>query len=296
MHSAISRAEVLIEALQYVRNFRDRITVVKLGGSAMEEPQALRTTLQDLAALAALGLRPVLVHGGGKAIDRAMAVAGLQPRKIEGRRVTDDATLEIVVRTLQAESFGLVTQLRELGATAFAVHSGPHQALFGQKLTLHGASGQPIDLGHVGTVTRVDDALLMRLTSARIIPVLPCLAQTGSGQWLNVNGDTAAAAVAGQLNAEKLVFLTDTPGILLDRHKPETLQRSLDLATCEDLIARGVISDGMIPKVQACLEGLRAGVTKTHMIDGRVPHALLLEIFTDSGVGTEIILKANPTA
>ncbi len=292
MHAAAQKAEVLIEALQYVRHFRDQLTVIKLGGSAMEEPAALRTTLQDIVALAALGLRPILVHGGGKAIDRAMAAAGLQPRKIEGRRVTDDATLEIVVRTLQRESAALVSQIRALGGQAFAVHSEPHQALFGEKFSLRGPQGQPIDLGHVGVVTRVEGWLLTRLAQAGFIPVIPCLAQTESGAWLNINGDTAAAGVAGTLRAEKLIFLTDTPGILLDRQRPETLQRSLDARACEELIARGLISDGMIPKVEACLEGLRAGVRKTHMIDGRASHALLLEIFTDTGVGTEIILRS----
>jgi acetylglutamate kinase len=291
MQDAIRKAEALIEALQYVRTFHDQLTVVKLGGSAMEEPAALRTTLQDVVALAALGLRPILVHGGGKAIDRAMAAAGLAPRKIEGRRVTDAATLEIVVRTLQQESAGLVALVRELGGKAIAVHSGPHQALFGEKLLLPGAGGHPIDLGHVGAVTRVDGWLLTSLARAGILPIVPCIAQTASGAWLNVNGDTAAAAVAGQTGAEKLLFLTDTPGILLDRHRPETLQRSLDAATVEGLIATRVIADGMIPKVEACLDALRGGVRKTHMIDGRLPHALLLEIFTDTGVGTEIVLK-----
>lgn len=289
MHAAIQKAEVLIEALQYIRHFRDQLTVVKLGGSAMEEPAALRTTLQDVVALAELGLRPVVVHGGGKAIDRAMAAAGVTPRKVAGRRVTDDATLAIVVRTLLGESAAIVSQLRDLGGAAFAVHSEPHQALFGEKLHL-GGNGDALDLGHVGHVTRVDGALLTRLARAGFIPVLPCLAHSPTGGWLNVNGDTAAAAVAGALRAEKLLFLTDTPGILLDRHRPETLQRHLDAATCEELVARGVIADGMIPKVEACLAGLRAGVRKTHMIDGRQPHALLLEIFTDSGVGTEIVL------
>jgi acetylglutamate kinase len=291
MQDAVRKAEALIEALQYVRNFRDQLTVVKLGGSAMEEPAALRTTVQDVIALAELGLRPILVHGGGKAIDRAMSAAGLTPRKVEGRRVTDDATLDVVVRTLQHESSGLVALVRELGGRAVAVHSGPHQALFGEHLQLTGAGGQVLNLGHVGKVTRVDGWLLTSLAGAGIIPVVPCIAQTAGDAWLNVNGDTAAAAVAGQLRAEKLIFLTDTPGILLDRHRPETLQPSLDAATVEDLVAQGIIADGMIPKVEACLDALRGGVRKTHMIDGRVPHALLLEIFTDKGVGTEIVLR-----
>jgi acetylglutamate kinase len=296
---AIRKAEALIEARSYIRMFRDRLTVIKLGGSAMEDPAALESTLEDVLFLETVGLRPVLVHGGGKAIDRAMSRAGLQPRKVQGRRYTDDATLNIVVRVLFDEiNADIVRQLRRLGGRAIGLHTGDLQVLFGQRLLLQ-VPGQPpgsppVDLGHVGHVTRVDGPLIETFAAGGVIPVIPSVAieetEGRAGGWLNVNADTAAAAVATHLRAEKLVFLTDTPGILLDRRDSDSLVHSLDAAGCQDLIARRIIDEGMIPKVEACLDSLRAGVRKTHMIDGRLRHSLLLEIFTDRGVGTEITL------
>jgi acetylglutamate kinase len=292
MNDAIRKAEVLIEALSYIRNFRDRLTVIKLGGSAMEDPDALQATLQDVIFMETVGMRPVLVHGGGKPIDRAMAAAGLQPRKIQGRRYTDEATLAIVVRVLLHEvNAGIVSQIRKLGGRAVGMHRGSLQCLIGQQLLLPGEEGQFIDLGRVGQVTQVDQLLIQDFARAGVVPVIPSLALDAEGNWLNVNADTAAAAVAAQLQAEKLVFLTDTPGILMNRADERTLIHSLDDAGCRDLIDQGIIDAGMIPKVEACLESLRAGVRKTHMIDGRLRHSLLLEIYTDRGVGTEIVLR-----
>jgi acetylglutamate kinase len=289
MDEAIRKADVLIEALSYIRTFRDRLIVIKLGGSAMEDPEALRSHLQDVVFMATVGLRPILVHGGGKPIDRAMAAAGLVPRKIQGRRYTDNATLDIVVRVLRHEiNAAVVAELRQLGGRAVGLHSEALQCLFGNKLLLPGDNGQPVDLGLVGQVTRVDGDLVETFCKAAVVPVIPSLVVDQDGQWLNVNADTAAAAVAARVRAEKLVFLTDTPGILRDRADEESLIRSLDPASCRELIAEGVIDTGMIPKVEACLESLQAGVGKTHMIDGRLRHSLLLEIYTDRGVGTEI--------
>ncbi len=291
MNDAIRKAEVLIEALGYIRTFRDKLTVIKLGGSAMEEPEALRATLIDVVFMATVGMRPILVHGGGKPIDRAMAEAGLVPRKVQGRRYTDDATLDIVVRVLREEiNAGIVRQIREMGGRAVGLHSSTLQCLFGERMTLPGADGKPIDLGRVGQVKRVDGQLLHDFAAAGVVPVIPSLAHDADGGWLNVNADTAAAAVAAALRAEKLVFLSDTPGILMDRKDEATLVRNLDEGGVRDLIHRRIIDEGMIPKVEACMESLRAGVRKTHMIDGRVRHSLLLEIYTDRGVGTEIVL------
>jgi acetylglutamate kinase len=294
MDDAIRKADVLIEALSYIRTFRDKLTVIKLGGSAVEDPDALRATLQDVVFMATVGLRPVLVHGGGKAIDREMAAAGLATRKVQGRRYTDDATLAIVVRVLLQEiNADLERQIRELGGRAVGSHLGSLQYLRGQRMTLAGANGQAIDLGRVGQVTQVDVPLIRDFCAGGVVPVIPSLAADADGAWLNVNADTAAAAVAAQLGAEKLVVLTDTPGILRSRQDEASLIRSLDAADCEELIQQGVIDAGMIPKVEACLEGLRGGVRKTHIIDGRLRHSLLLEIYTDRGVGTEIVLE-NP--
>lgn len=291
MDEAISKADILIEALSYIRKFRDKLTVIKLGGSAMEDPDALKATLQDVVFMETVGLRPVLVHGGGKPIDRAMAEAGLKPRKVQGRRYTDEETLAIVVRVLLQEiNAGIERQIRALGGRAVGPHLGSLQYLCGEKLLLPGTDGQPIDLGRVGRVTRVDADLIRDFCAAGVVPVIPCLAIDAEGKWLNVNADTAAAAVAAQLQAEKLVLLTDTPGILLDRNNPQSLVRSLNADGCRDLMRRGIIDEGMIPKVEACLDSLRGGVKKTHIVDGRLRHSLLLEIYTDRGVGTEIVL------
>jgi acetylglutamate kinase len=291
MDDAIRKADALIEALQYIRTFRGCRTVIKLGGSAMEDPAALHATLQDVVFMETVGLRPVLVHGGGKAIDRAMAAAGLTPVKRQGRRVTDDATLDVVVRVLRDEvNADLVRQVRALGGRAVGLHTGTLQALYGEKLLLPGANGEPLDLGRVGQVSRVDAHLIEDFTDAGVVPVIPSLAYDAAGAWLNVNADTAAAAVAAAVRAAKLVFLTDTPGILRDRREPASTIPSLDLAGVSRLVAEGVIDAGMLPKVEACLDSLRAGVGKVHVIDGRLRHSLLLEIYTDRGVGTEIVL------
>lgn len=291
MNDAIRKAEVLLDALDYIRTFRDRLTVIKLGGSAMEDAEALHSTLLDVVFMATVGMRPVLVHGGGKPIDREMQAAGLEPRKVAGRRYTDEQTLAIVVRILGGEiNTGIVKQIRSLGGRAVGLHNGPLQCLLGERLQLPGPDGKPIDLGRVGHVTEVDSGLIADFAAAGVIPVIPSLALDAEGKWLNVNADTAAAAVATKLQAEKLVFLTDTPGILRNRHDEKSLIPSLDAAGCRELIAAGVIDSGMVPKVEACLESLRGGVRKTHMIDGRVKHSLLLEIYTHQGVGTEITL------
>ncbi|HEV3203254.1 MAG TPA: acetylglutamate kinase [Gemmataceae bacterium] len=289
MDDAIRKADVLIEALSYIRTFRDRVTVIKLGGSAMENAENLQTTLQDVVFMATVGLRPVLVHGGGLAIDRAMAASGLQPRKIQGRRFTDDQTLAIVVRVLLEEiNAAIVNQIRQRGGRAVGLHTGTLQCLFGERLFISGDNDQSIDLGRVGRITRVDRELIESFCSSGVVPVIPSLALDLEKKWLNVNADTAAAAVAAEVKAEKLVFLTDTPGILLDRSDERSLLPSLTPEQCRDLMAREIINSGMIPKVEACLESLQAGVRQIHMIDGRLRHSLLLEIYTDKGVGTEI--------
>jgi acetylglutamate kinase len=296
MDDAIRKAEALIEASSYIRMFRDRLTVIKLGGSVMEDPAALQATLQDVVFMETVGLRPILVHGGGKPIDRAMKRAGLHPRKVQGRRYTDAETLDIVVTVLLSEiNDGIVRAIRRLGGRAVGLHSGSLQSLFGEHLNLMGPDGRLIDLGFVGRVVKVDGSLIESFCAAGVVPVIPSVAldvaPLRAEGWLNVNADTAAAAVASELRAEKLVFLTDTPGILLDRQRIDSLVTSLDAVRCRELIEGRVIEEGMIPKVEACLDSLRSGVRKTHMIDGRLPHSLLLEIYTDRGVGTEITLN-----
>lgn len=295
MHEeAIRKADVLIEALGYIRKFHGRFTVIKLGGSVMEEPEALRALLVDVVFMQTVGMRPVVVHGGGKAITLAMERAGLQARFVLGRRYTDDATLEIVARVLAEEINEDITRhINKFGGRASGLHHKTHQCLYGRRLTLPGADGSEIDLGRVGEVTEVDVTPIENLCLAGVVPVLPSLAEDDDGRLLNVNADTAAAAVAMALEAEKLVFLTDTPGILMDRNEPASLVRGLTPEGCHDLVDRGVIDKGMIPKVEACLASLEAGVKKTHIIDGRLRHSLLLEMYTDRGIGTEIALPSG---
>ncbi len=293
MHEvAILKADALVEALGYIRKFQGCFTVIKLGGSVMEDPEALRALLVDVVFMQTVGMRPVVVHGGGKAITFAMERAGLEARFVQGRRFTDDATLEIVARVLAEEiNLDIVRHITKYGGRAIGLHHRTTQCLFGQKLMLQDPKVGEVDLGRVGEVTDVEVATIENACLAGIVPVLPSLAEDDDGNLLNVNADTAAAAVARALKAEKLVFLTDTPGILMDRSEPESLIRGLSPESCRDLIDRGVIDRGMIPKVEACLTSLEEGVRKTHIIDGRLRHSLLLEIYTEAGIGTQIVLN-----
>jgi acetylglutamate kinase len=293
---AIRKADVLIEALGFIRKFHGRFTVIKLGGSVMEDPESLRALLVDVVFMQTVGMRPVLVHGGGKAISTAMERAGLTPRFVQGRRYTDEATLEIVARVLAEEiNADIERHINKFGGRASGLHHKTRQCLYGRRLWLEDGPAGRIDLGRVGEVTTVDVLPIEHLCLAGVVPVLPSLAEDEQeeGRLLNVNADTAAAAVAQQLHADKLVFLTDTPGILLKKDEPGSLIRGLTPAGCRDLIASGVIDRGMIPKVEACLSSLETGVKKTHVIDGRLRHSLLLEIFTHSGIGTEIVLDES---
>jgi acetylglutamate kinase len=288
---AIRKAEILLEALDFIREFRHRVVVIKLGGSVLEVDETLDATLQDVVFMETVGLRPILIHGGGKAITEACARAGLQTQFVRGRRYTDEATLEIVADVLAATiNTDLVERIERLGGSALGLHHLTRPVLFGRKLELE-EDGQRLDIGRVGEVVRVETGPLHKLATAGIIPVLPSLAiEEGTNLLLNVNADTVAAAVAESLKAEKLVFISDTPGILKNAADPSTLLPSLTETECRRLMADGVLSGGMIPKVEACLSSLRAGVGKIHLVDGRVRHSLLLEIYTRHGVGTEIVL------
>ena len=291
MDEFILKAEALIESIGYIRAYRDRHTVIKLGGSAMEDAAAVRATLQSVVFMTAVGLRPVLVHGGGKPIDRAMAASGLTPKKILGRRYTDDATLRIVVDVLTNDiNAGIVRQIRELGCEAVGMHTGPNQALHGARLTLPGNNGEPIDLGRVGHVTQVQAEKIEAVSKGGAIPVIPSLAYDAEGGWLNVNADTAACGVATALKAVQLVIMTDTPGILKDAKDQTSLIRRLDWVGCQELVANGAIDGGMLPKVEACFDSLKAGVGLVKIIDGRRRFALLLDVFGNRETGTEIVL------
>ncbi len=290
---AIEKADVLIEALGWIRRFRDKVTVIKLGGSVMESENALRHLLVDIVFMSTVGMRVVVVHGGGAAISRAMDAAGLTPRFIQGRRYTDDATRDIVERVLAFETNEQIAEkIEQYGGRAMPLNFRSTNVLFGERMTLTDGSGAELDLGHVGQVTRVDRTTIENLCYAGTVPIIPSMCLGADGQKLNVNADTAATAVAQSLGAEKLVFLSDVNGVRKKKDDPASLIKSLTAPEAKALISSGAIESGMIPKVEACLETLEKGVRKIHIIDGRLRHSLLLEVYTNHGVGTEMVREA----
>ena len=285
MQEAIAKANTLIEAMGWIRRFRGTTTVIKLGGSIVDNEEALMHILLDVVFMETIGMKPVIVHGGGKAINRALAEARIEPNFIQGRRVTDEATLQIVERVLAGElNVFLTEEIERLGGRAMNLSFQTTNILFGEKLTL--PSGE--DLGSVGHVTRVDRGVIEGLSYTDQVPVIPSMCEGPDGEHYNVNADTAAMAVAQALGAEKLVFLSDVNGVRRDKEDPDTIIHSLSAAEASALIDDGTIDAGMIPKVQACIETLGRGVKKIHIVDGGLRHSLLLEVFTTSGVGTEI--------
>jgi acetylglutamate kinase len=292
---AISKADTLIEALGWIRRFRDKITVIKLGGSFMDDENALRHVLLDIVFMETVGMRPVVVHGGGKAINRAMDEAGIEPRFLQGRRVTDAATLAIVERVLACETNDrLASSIEMLGGRAMNLNFRTTNVLYGEKLLLADDQGRPIDLGFVGTVTKVERSVIENLCYAGQVPVIPSMCIDGGGQKYNVNADTAATAVAQSLGAEKLVFMSDVNGVRRNKDDPNSLINTLRASEARQLIASGAIEAGMIPKVEGCLATLDQGVRQIHIIDGRLRHSLLMEIYTTKGVGTQIVRDDVP--
>jgi acetylglutamate kinase len=279
---AIAKADILIEAMGWIRRFRGKTTVIKLGGSLMEDRAAIDHILLDIIFMESVGMRPVIVHGGGPSINRAMEEAKIEPVWVKGRRVTDAATLGIVEQVLGK-------QIERLGGRAMNLSPSTTQVLTGEKMLLEEPGSEPIDLGFVGKVTQVDVRSINALTYTEQIPVIPSLAVDADGQQYNVNADTAAMAVAEALGAEKLVFVSDVNGVRRDKKDPSTVIHSLTAEEARQLIRDGIIDSGMIPKVEACLATLDRGVGKVHIIDGRLRHSLLLEIFTTAGVGTELV-------
>ena len=295
MQEAIAKAGTLIEALGYIQRFAGKIVVVKMGGSVMDDERALVDILTDVVFMNTVGMRPVIVHGGGKAISTAMEKAGLEVQFVQGRRYTDQRTLAVVEHVLCSEvNRRLVTMIERLGAGAMGLHTLSSCVLFGEKLFLT-EDKRKIDLGFVGRVTQVGAKLIELLCSAGTIPVIAPLARDKTGSKLNCNADSAAGEVAAALRAEKLVVVSDTHGIRRDADDPDSVFDSAGEAEIRELIDSGVIMEGMLPKVEACLRALDAGVTRTHIIDGRLAHSLLLEIFSDRGVGT-LIQKRKPDA
>ena len=286
--TATEKATVLTEALPYLQRFRGKTFLIKMGGSAMDDPGLVREVMRDIVFLEVCGIKPVIVHGGGKAISAAMENAGLEAQFIGGFRVTTPEAIEIVEATLHSEiNTGLVKTLTEFGASATSIHGTSvfsADQLFGKN-----DQGDKVDIGRVGKVTtcRTDD-LLSALNTGRVPVVSPLGRHNITSSTHNINADLAAAALACHLKPAKLVYLSDVPGLMQDPSKPESLIHSVTRSEAENYMEDGTISGGMIPKVTSALDALAAGVEKVHFIDGREPHTLLLEIFTQSGIGTEI--------
>ena len=288
MEEAIKKAKTLIEAMAYIQRFGGKIILVKMGGSVMDDERAMTDLVSDVVFLNTVGMRPVLVHGGGKAISQAMEQRGLEVQFVQGRRYTDQRTLNVVEHVLCNEiNRHIVETIEGLGSSAMALHTLRSGVLFGEKMFLD-EDGRKIDLGFVGRVTSVNTRLIELLCQADTIPVIAPLARDRTGMKLNCNADTAAGAIAAALKPEKLVMVSDTHGIRRDAEDPDSLAGVLTEEEIREMIESGVISGGMLPKVESCLQALDAGVAKTHVIDGRLPHSLLLEIFSDAGAGTLI--------
>jgi acetylglutamate kinase len=285
----IAKAQALIEALPYLQAFRGKTFLIKMGGSAMEDPGLVAQVMRDIVFLEVAGINPIVVHGGGKAISAAMAAAGLEARFVGGFRVTTDEAIDIVARVLSEEiNPGLVRMIREFGGKAVGIPG--NDVFLGERIKGTDAQGQRVELGCVGEVVGCRLAHMDAALAAGILPVIsPLATELATGRPLNINADLAAAALAKELRVAKLVYLSDVPGRLADPAEPASLIKSVTRAGAEALIADGTVSGGMIPKIRSAVDALNAGVRKVHFIDGRQAHAILLEIFTDGGIGTEVV-------
>lgn len=282
------KAEALIEALPYLQAFRGKTFLIKMGGSAMEDPELVRKVMRDVVFLEVAGINPIIVHGGGKAISSAMKEAGLEAEFIGGFRRTTDEAISIVEKVLSNEiNPSLVQMIREFGGKATGIAGT--DVFLGEKMKVKDADGNAADIGRVGEVVGCQLGQMDSAHRAQIVPVIsPLAAELATGKPLNINADLAAAALAKELRVTKLVYLSDVPGLMQDPSDPSTLIKSVNREQAEGLLADGTISGGMIPKIRSAMDALNAGVRKVHFIDGRLPHAMLLEIFTDYGIGTEV--------
>lgn len=307
MEEAIHKAAALVDAHEYIRRFDQKIVVVKVGGSIMDDQPMLRSLIQDVCFMHAVGMRPMVVHGGGKSITHAMQSAGLEAQFVHGQRYTDDRTLAIAEHVLVNQvNASLVDQIQQSGPRAMGLHSLSSCVVFAKRMYLESpgspqtspdasspssatATVRKIDIGLVGEVQQINGDLLRALVEARSIPVIAPIARDAAGGKLNVNADSVAGHVAAAVGAEKLVLVSDTHGIRTS-DDPDSLASHLTQQQIHQLIQQQVIQSGMLPKVNAAFTALGAGVAKAHIIDGRIPHSLMLEVYTTEGVGTEIVL------
>ncbi|UDQ96517.1 acetylglutamate kinase [Lentisphaerota bacterium WC36G] len=289
MKDLIKKAGIMVEMLPYIQKFRDAIVVVKFGGSAMEDSELTKKTMRDIVLLEAVGMKVVVVHGGGKAITAKLAEMKIPTEFIHGFRKTCDDTISVVDDVLHDEvNLNLVQAVNDIGGRGEQI-SGKNILQAKKMYASCPETGDNVDVGHVGTIAEVDTDPIFEALKNNVIPVIPPLGSDGNGQVYNINADIAACNIAEALNAEKLVFVSDVPGILRDFTDESTLIPTIKVSEVPNLIKDKVIGGGMIPKVNASVHALQTGTKFVHMIDGRIEHSLLLEFFTDSGVGTMII-------
>ena len=283
-----TKADALLEALPYFQQFRGRTVVVKYGGAAMENPELVASVMRDIVFLEAVGINPVVVHGGGKAITAAMRQENLVAKFVDGFRVTDEASIRIIDRVLtEVISPSLADKVRELGGKA-EILSGKDVLTAEKGQPRVDATGAKIDMGFVGDIIAVDVTKVQKLVDSEIVPIISPVGRGRDGQVYNINADIAAAKIAQALKAHKIIYLSDVNGVRRDPKDETSLISTLTPAQIEKLKDEGVIASGMIPKVDSALEALAGGVAKVHFLDGKQAHSLLLELFTDAGIGTEI--------
>ena len=280
----MEKANVLIEALPYIQRFNRKIIVIKYGGSAMLDDELMKHVIEDAVLLKLVGFKPVIVHGGGNEISSWLKKLGIEPKFTSGLRITDSDTLEIAEMVLGKLNSDLVTMAQQLGVRACGISGKDGRLLSVRK---HMPDGE--DIGYVGEVVKVDTKIITDLLNDDFLPVIFPIGMDENGQSYNINGDHAAAEIAQALKADKLAYLTDTFGVLTDPDDPESFISELRVDEAEELIKNGTISGGMIPKVLNCCHSVKNGVNRVHILNGKIPHCLLLEIFTDRGVGTVIL-------
>lgn len=283
-HKYLEKAEVLIEALPYIQRFNRKIVVIKYGGSAMLDEELKRNVIKDAVLLKLVGFKPIIVHGGGKEISRWVGKVGMEPKFINGLRVTDKDTMEIAEMVLAKVNKELVTLVQSLGVKAVGISGKDGGLLSCKKKLLDGE-----DIGFVGEITKVDPQILYDLLENDFLPIIFPVGYDEEFQTYNINADDAACAIAKAVHAEKLAFLSDIEGVYKDKDDPSSLISELHVHEAEAMIGEGYVGGGMIPKLQNCIHAIEEGVNRVHILDGRIPHSLLLEIFTNKGIGTAIL-------
>ena len=289
--SEMQKAEVLIEALPYIQRFNRKIIVVKYGGSAMVDEQLKHQVIQDVVLLKLVGFKPIIVHGGGKEISRWVNKVGMEPKFVNGLRVTDEATMEIAEMVLNKVNKSLVQLVGELGVKAVGISGKDGMLLKCEKKLSEGQ-----DIGFVGNITQVNPKIIFDLLEKDFLPIICPIGYDGKFQSYNINADDAACAVARAVNAEKLAFLTDVEGLYRDFADKSTLISELSAGDARRIVESGCLGGGMLPKLLNCVEAVENGVSRVHILDGRIPHCLLLEIFTNRGIGTVIHAEPDETA